>query len=253
MTAQEKILQTLRREFQLRKLKNPAYSLRAFARDLNLQPSGLSEILSGKRGLTRNVGLKLSARLDVPEAASLVRDLKGRNERGTHPFSQLERDTFQMIADWHYFAILSLAETADFQPDSAWVAQRLGIPPGKAAEALATLERLELLVRRGGRLAPSGKRFCTTTDIADIAIQRAHRQNLDLASQALQTVPVDERDFSLMSIAIDPKRIPGAKEKLRKFRRALATYLEGGSEKTEVYRLSFQLFPLTRSVRKGNL
>jgi hypothetical protein len=55
-----------------------------------------------------------------------------------------------------------------------------------------------------------------------------------------------------MSIAIAPDRIPAAKEKVKKFRRELADFLESSRSKTEVYRLSFQLFPLTKPlIKKG--
>src|SRR2546430_13739191 len=43
----------LRKELESRCRTSPRYSLRAFARDLKISPSRLSEILSGKQGLSR--------------------------------------------------------------------------------------------------------------------------------------------------------------------------------------------------------
>lgn len=48
-----KYIEILKEEFVQRRLKNTFYSLRSFAKDLELDPMHLSNILSNKRGLSR--------------------------------------------------------------------------------------------------------------------------------------------------------------------------------------------------------
>lgn len=44
----------IRDQFHIRALKNPSYSLRAFARDIGLSSGGLSDILTKKSGLSES-------------------------------------------------------------------------------------------------------------------------------------------------------------------------------------------------------
>ena len=44
----------LQEELALRKARRPQYSLRAFARDLGMSPSALSEFLAGQQGMSKD-------------------------------------------------------------------------------------------------------------------------------------------------------------------------------------------------------
>ena len=101
-----------------------------------------------------------------------------------------------------------------------------------------------LLVQRDdGQWRASGEALCTTTDVADISIRKAHFESLELARMSLERDAIDERDFSHITMAIDKKRIPEAKRRIREFRRSLCEFLEGG-DKEKVYRLNVQIFPM---------
>ena len=51
--------------FLIKKEVNPAYSLRAFARDLGLPSSNLSNVLKGKQGLSIKSALQILERLKI--------------------------------------------------------------------------------------------------------------------------------------------------------------------------------------------
>ena len=57
------------------------------------------------------------------------------------------------------------------------------------------------------------------------------------------------RDFTSMTMAIDPEKLTEAKKKIREFRRGLSEFLEAG-KKEEVYRLNIQLVPVTKRGKK---
>ena len=61
----------------------------------------------------------------------------------------------------------------------------------------------------------------------------------------LESVDVEEREFTTVTMASSPKKIKKAKLLIREFKRKLMEYMEEG-EKTEVYTLAIQLFPLTQ-------
>ena len=54
---------TLLDELTRRKNKNPSYSLRAYARDLGISSTSLSDVLSAKRNLSRKNALKVAEKL----------------------------------------------------------------------------------------------------------------------------------------------------------------------------------------------
>src|SRR5437763_1672981 len=118
-------LSILQREYSIRRVRNPHYSIRSFARKLGIGSGPLSELLCGKRPLTK----KMSARI----AKNLV--LESEPE-----FNPLSADAFSAIADWHYYALLSLMQTDDFVSSPRWIANRLGIPANEVRLAISRLK-----------------------------------------------------------------------------------------------------------------
>jgi plasmid maintenance system antidote protein VapI len=57
----------LQNELDKRCKKNPRFSLRAFARTLEVEPSALSKILHGKRALTPKMLMRMANQLGLPE------------------------------------------------------------------------------------------------------------------------------------------------------------------------------------------
>ena len=67
----------------------------------------------------------------------------------------------------------------------------------------------------------------------------------------LDDVPVEFRDFSSMTIAVDPEKLPEAKAVIREFRQKMASLLRDGN-KTEVFQFALQLYPLTDMNSEGS-
>ena len=240
------VIKRLTEELAYSRSKNPSYSLRAFSKKLNIHASALSEILNGKREVTKKMGSKILRGLGVsPDEIDIIINNK---EPSAHTDLSLEH--FKVISDWYYFAILSLAEIDGFSDDHLWIAERLNITTKIAKEALNRLITLGYLERREDQsLHVRNINYKTPTDIANSSLKNHTSQTLDLASQSLFRDPVDKRDFSTITMAVDTDQIPEAKKMIRSFRKKLSKKLEGG-EKKEVYKLSIQLFPLSRNINK---
>lgn len=233
-------------EYARRRKRRRSYSLRAFARQLGLQSGPLSELLRGKRPLTGALAERLADALNFdPEARERwVLAARGTaNAPVSTPRSPrpLDDERFALIADWYHYGILSLLETASWRDSYRWIAEQLGIAEAEAKEAMQRLHRLGLVARRRGRWIATGN-FTSTHDVPSAALRKHHRQLLAQAVDALDTVSVDERDVTSMTLAIDPRRLPEAKRRIKAFRRELAAFLEGG-DATAVYQLCIQLFP----------
>ena len=91
----------------------------------------------------------------------------------------------------------------------------------------------------------------TTEDVASEALKASHHDTLELAHKKLNEVPVELRDFSSMTVAVDQKKIPEVKAVIREFRQKMGELLKAGN-KSDVYQLAIQFFPLTaQSTRAG--
>jgi DNA-binding Lrp family transcriptional regulator len=225
-------------EFRARRERNPLYSLRAFARDLQLSPGILSQVLSAKRGFSRRNAEKVADRL----AFSPTQRRRFFGETLPTEFVEIRDDEFRLISDWYCLAILNLARLAQNQAEPSWVADRLGISTREAKEAIERLTRLGYLKVERGKLRRNPQAITTSRDIASTAIRAHHRQNLDRAARALDDVPVELREISSMTLAVRRDRIAEAKAKIVQFQKAFDAEMSS-DQPDQVYTLAVQFFP----------
>lgn len=233
-------------EFQKRKLANPAYSMRAFARKLGLNPTSLSQLLAQKRTLSaRNVKRIVSAlELNADTADALLREASARARTGSlTEYMEAQEDLLRTIEQGHCVPLLSLAR-AQNRAEPAWIAAKLGIAETAARRALDTLVELNFVRIVDGRMKRSAAALSSTVDMPSPSLARIHASTMDRARAALASVPLAERNFSAVTMPLSPAQIPRAKELLRKFMRRFSTVVERG-DATEVYTLAMQFFPET--------
>lgn len=252
----------LRDQLDERCSRNARYSLRAFARDLGLSPARLSELLSGKQGLSLAWAKRISRRLDLSERETerfcdLVESQHARSParrksavlRLAHaqatPALRLQLDAFRTVAEWYPFAILELVSVKGFESTPRWIAKRLGITVSQAESAIERLIRLEQLERdpRGNLRAVHDSTF-TVSGVPSDAIKDFHRRILEKASLAIGEQAVAERDFSSSCIAIARDQVPEAQRLLAELRRRFWQALETDRPKEAVYCLSTAFFRL---------
>ncbi|MGZ8556632.1 MAG: TIGR02147 family protein [Sulfuricurvum sp.] len=235
----------LRKEFTNRCKRNPRYSLRAFATLLDIDPSSLSQILSGKRSFSKKVILHICEKLAVVPQDLKKFGLTGPSQ-GDENCLQLHLDTFAIISDWYHYAILELTEVIGFKADPAWVSKKIGISLQEAKLAIDRLKRLGLLHIVGDSLVRSSSQVTNQSTISTSAAHKLlQRQIINKALLAIEECSSEEKDITSMTMAIDESHLSGARELIKQFRRDLCAFLEDGT-KTRVYNLAIQLYPLSR-------
>lgn len=234
--------------FKKRKSKNSKYSMRAFARDLRLPASKLSEILSGKgspgAGLTKN--LISSLKLDTSEAKALEKMIAKHKDLQlkTNAGHVLAEDEFALIAGLEHYGIIHLLETSDCIHDVRWLASRLDIPMEKVVLAIGRMQRLGLIQILDGKISPVHNKRTTTHDIPSKILRDSHREVLHHAIESLEKSAVQDRNITSITFAVDKRKLVEANNLIKDFRRKIATLLSSGPT-TEVYNLNIQLVPLT--------
>lgn len=250
MNTAEKVRLILLEEFVKAQARNPNYSMRSYAKKIGVAQSAVSEILSGKRPLSKKTSQKILEGLDK-SPAEIATAFDDGSAAATTTHSSIDMDTFRIISDWYHHAILSLVETKDFQSSEAWISERLGITERVAGDALEKLLRLEMLIRdpKTGKLKATGLQFEAISTVANPALRKANRQNLELASAALEQVALSERDFTAITLCMNPDKMEDARKMIKNFRRNFNRVMEAGQKK-EVYKLCIQFFPLSKRGQK---
>lgn len=242
----------LKEELKIRKERNPQYSLRAFAQALAISPAQLSQLMSGKRNFTPDVlsligkGLHLSPEqeLQLMTATLLPRRHPQAVEKKKR---QLQEDEFRLISEWYHFAILSLAKMRHAQADPFWIADRLGISVNDAREALERLVRMEIIAE-GKSLKQISAPLNIVSQVPSRAIQSYHNKILNLATEKIESTPLEKRDYSAMTFAADPSKIEEARKMIEEFQDRLSNFM-GTTQAKEVFVLSTQLFSLEKDAK----
>jgi uncharacterized protein (TIGR02147 family) len=246
----------LESEYLSRKRRNSGYSLRAFAKFLDIPSGRLSQLLTAKRRFTPKLGLKLAGRLnfDPMQTEALLEAIQSARSKGKgvdpqkskEAYRAIEMDSFRAIADPVHFSILSLLELTGFDGSVKAIASSLGMSTVEARIAADRLERMGFVKKEKGKYRILAKESRTTShDVSSAALRQAHKKVLQDAADSLDEVAVELRDVTSMTMAIDPRKIPEAKARIREFRRSLSEFLESDI-RTEVYRINIQLMPVTK-------
>jgi uncharacterized protein (TIGR02147 family) len=239
-------------ELAARKSKNSAYSLRAFARFLGVSKTAISDVMAGKRHLSKAAALKVSEKLELtPKQKNILlheirKDNSTPQDSVDHAeFLQLQKDQFKLMSDWYYIGILTLAQLKDHKADPQWIAKRLGISDIEVRAALPALQRLGLIEIRSGKLVRTSLPIQTTNQIVSPSLRKYHKQNLKLAERSIDRDPINERIFGAISIPIKLTDLSKADRLIQQFKLKLAGELDTPAP-DEIYTLSIQLFPITK-------
>ena len=157
-------------------------------------------------------------------------------------------------SDWYMPAIRELAASRDFKADPEWIADHLvpNITPLQATRALETLIELGLLVRdAAGRLVQADALLSTGAETRGLHIAAFHRAMTQRAIESIDLVPAQERDISSLTLCLSRGGLTAFKERVQRFRRALLELSALESDPAQVVQINFQLFPLSRIVKRG--
>lgn len=246
---------------------NPHYSLRSFARDLDVGHSWLSEFLAGKKGLSEATAEKIVTILSLSRQDA---ELFKLSSRAAHARSGAERaralselkqiqpkkirkvkaQEFARAGCWYHLAILELTELPDFKHHELDIAQRLRLPKSTVSRALDELVSHGHLKIENGKMQAVSAQSESDMDIPSIAIRQFHEQILQLGQRALHEQIVDQREFMSTTLAFNTDRMAEAKKAIREFQNYFSKeFYQETDNKDSIYQMSMQFF---RMDKKGN-
>lgn len=248
----------IKEELIKRKKKSSSYSMRAFARDLDINQATLSRVMNGQRSLplrfVKTVADKitLSAQDRTLFFESIYRKstsldlIKISDEEDDDRF-MLDDDYISIVAEWEYYGILTLFDIPTFSGSINEIKKYYDLPDARIAFVMQKLLAGNFIkeTEKGFERTYEGSPR-TTEDIKSIALQKTHLETLEIAKEKLFNIDVELRDFSHVTFAVDIEKITEIKNIIREFRQKLLALAKDG-QKDEIYRVAIQLFPLSNT------
>lgn len=241
---------------------NPAFSAHAFAKKIGISQSYLSLVLSGKRPVTPRLASKISSSFNLFEVEKAYFELLVKKENAKGPgeregierkIEKLKRDfqikeidliSFEFLSEWHHSAVLECLNLPVRNDQITFFSRQLKISKEKVRVSLLLLKKLGFTRKENDRYIRIDSGYLKTpSEIKSIALRKFHQQIMNMGIAALNEETVARRNFSGITMSIDPKKIPEAKKRIQNFMEELMGFLESG-ERKEIYQLSTGLFEL---------
>lgn len=254
----------LREKLNERFAKNPQLSLRAFAQKSGLSHALLSQVLSGKRNLSRETAMKLVPHLGCTAQErdlflSMVDHETARDPKFKERlFEKLQTlaaraegttltlDSYEVVTHWYYLTLIELvdAQQNEFTPQGA--ARDLDLPPAIISAALERLERLGLIERSGETYRKPMHVLRAYPGAPSKRIRQFYKEILKRAQAAVDEQEIHERYLTGLTIAIDTADLPQIAEKIEAFKEELREYISRQPKRDGVYQFHFQFFNQTK-------
>lgn len=241
-----------------RQMRNSSYSLRSFARDLDISPGVLSKLLNNKFVPSLAMAIKITNKLGLRriEQKTFIKSvveasIKDKESENLVEFSEFDIDRYEIVSKWYNYAILELTLTSDFKSDYRWISERLGIDESITSDSIERLLDFGMLKKKNGRLIKSERNITTSNkDITNDGLKEYQKSIFQLAQESTINTPFDKRSMQTMTMAIDPKKIEIARDMIENFLNDMCEFLEADKQE-EVYQMSVGLFPLTKEKSNG--
>lgn len=256
--------------FDARKINNPRFSHRLFARRAGLRsPALLSNVIKHRRNLTIDTidafvsAMKLSAAeaaffaylVHFDQATSDAR----RNEvwkkisatRRFRDARRIEGDSVEYLSKWYHSAVREMATKSGFCANPDWVAKKLRprITSPQAKKALELLFRLGLLVEKDdGTATAMDASLVTPDEVVGMAVHNYHQGMLQRSVEAITAFRPKERHFGALTVAIPESMVPQLKEEIASFQTRILDICDRTPDKERIYQLNVQLFPLSANL-----
>ena len=263
----------LRDFYATKKAKSRAFSYRSFSKRAGVaSPNYLKLVVEGQRSLSAKMAERFATACGLDADASryfahrvAFNQAKTSSERAQHygkltsfqryrQAHKLEIAHAAYYSDWFMPAIRELAASRDFKGDPEWIADQLvpTITPLQASRALETLLELGLLVKDdAGRLVQADALLSTGAETRGLHIAAFHRAMTQRAIESIDLVPPQDRDISSLTLCLSRGGLRAFKERIQRFRRELLELSAMESDPEQVVQLNFQLFPLSRTGKRG--
>ncbi len=260
------------KDYYFEKKRMSKFSFREFSKMAGFSsPVFIKLVIEGKSNLRNSSIAKLSHALGLVKTEraffeNLVLFNQAKNIDGKMKYlEKLKKSTstlksyvltdehFEYFSQWYHAVVKELLNAMEFSGDYAGLAGTI-YPPVKVAEveqSVRLLERLGLVKADEKGVLRATQQFVSTTGISmqALAVKNVQRKMAQLAADAIDSVPAEQRDISGVSIGISQEGFTKAQEELARCRQRLLEIAAEDKQSDRVYRANLHLFPLSIPIR----
>ena len=240
--------QVLNEKYQARKALDDRFSIRAFAGELGINHSTLTQIMKLKRPITvdhiRNLSGKLG--LSREQIVSLIEH--HTQDRAAISLETITDTAFRGINDWRYDAIADfLNGSAVTDVDLDQVAKLLRLTREEFDRYFEYLKIHQLLTIEDGKYVDHFEYASNISKLFDSSEEsKAYQETLlETSMEAIRDVDPTDRNHTSIILPIDVDDLPALVQFLKKSRQSIAAnFHRPESPKRALYALQISLFPL---------
>ena len=244
----------------------PFYSYRMLGDKLGLDSSYLYRVLQKKQHLPAHALpaakeiLDLSGReaeyFDLLFSAAVTKDKAKREELMAKALDlrdvdrhSLQAAELKLLKNWWIPAVRAYLELNGGVVNVKQISRDL-CPPiteAQAQEAIDTLLEVGLVKKMAsGKLAVTDAHLTAGGPEKKQAVRHFQKEVLSLASDALDNIPVDERNISTLTLSVDQSCFDDLGDMLREFRRLVQKRVDSAKNSDRVMQLSMAFYPIAR-------
>jgi uncharacterized protein (TIGR02147 family) len=245
----------------------PLFSYRYISQKVGIDHGLVVKIFQGKRHISSKSIPAFASLLGLSRRKSeyfelmiMYRKAKSGNEI-KHYFEKLlsfsgievhrvESDKYEFYQKWYYTAVREILHLHPFKDDYVWLANMVepAITPAEAKKAVLLLERLSFVKRNETGFFELTTRFITTgLQWQSIAIRTYQKEVINLAKQALDTIPKEERDISTITLTLDNAGFSLARDRIAALQKELVEISAACKNVNRAFQINLQLFPISKS------
>lgn len=260
----------LKSYYDKRKEEMPFYSYRMMGDKLGLDSSYLYRVLQKKQHLPAHALpaakdiLALTGRsaeyFDLLYSAAVSKDKGKREELMAKALAlrdvdrhSLEAAELKVLRNWWILAVRAYLDMNGGVVNVKQIAHDICPPITEAQveEAIEILKEVGLVKKlASGKLALTEAHLTAGGPEKASAVREFQKQVLGLASDALDTIPVTERNISTLTLSVDQSCFDDLGDMLREFRRLVQKRVDEVKNSDRVMQMSMAFYPVAR---KGGL
>ena len=244
------------------------FSHRTFARDAGISsPNYLQRVLKGDRNLTLKYvpNFCKALKLNNEEAKYLEALVQFNNEQSSQKKEaflrqlltlrysrgeyRIEDKKLQFYSKWYYPIIRELVVILNFNDDYNLLA-RSCIPRITSIQAE---NAVKYLVKNGfikkdekGRYIYASPVISTGPEVNSTILRKYHKQSILQCADALESIKVEERDISSLTMSVSKKTYAAMKKEIQDFRKRLLSMAKEDKKGEMVCYAGFQLIPKSK-------
>ncbi len=262
----------LRDFYAFRKDGTHGYSFRSFSKAAGFSsPNILKLVIDGERNISADAIVKFLKALGLKGAmaeyfTALVKmnQAKSDREKETH-FATLQKltpqakrrdlnaESLKYVSNWLYPVIREMVGLVEFRDDPYWISRRIN---GRATvveigQALQFLLKEGFIEKVDGRFVARDNMVLSSDEVRSLAIRNYHRQMLEQAKEALENLPLEEREYGALTFVLPEAALAELKYKMKMFRSELHKWAMQVSEEQGgelVVQVNAQMYPHTKKV-----